>query len=507
MAESPSPVALSLTSGRRLAGNVVWNLAGQGVPLLVAVVAIPLLVGALGTERFGVLTLAWLLIGYFTVFDLGLSRALTKLIAERLGAGEGEAVPPLVWTAVAAVVALGALAGLLVAALTPWLTASALRIPAALQSEARGAFWLLALALPVVTSTAALRGVLEAYQAFGAASVVRLAMGLATFLGPLVVLPFSQRLEWVVLTLVVGRVAAWAAHLALCARVVPGLWRARRLCPAVLPALLRFGGWLTVSNLISPLLVYLDRFLIGALLSMAAVAYYAAPYDLVTKVLVVPTALVGVLFPAFATSFAHDPLRAARLFDRGLQYLLLVLFPGCVLLVALAHEGLGLWLGADFARHSTAALQWLTIGVFVNSLAHVPFALVQAAGRPRLTALLHVVELPLYLVVAVWLIGAFGVEGAAAAWALRVSVDALCLGGMVAWLVPGAARALGRIAPALAVALALLVSAAAPVELAHKVLFLAGALLGWAWLAWRVLLEPQERARLGARLGASLRFG
>ena len=77
-----------LASGPRLARNTLWSLLGQGAPLLAALVTIPVLVRNLGTERFGILTLIWMVIGYFSVFDLGLGRALTKLVAAKLGAGK-----------------------------------------------------------------------------------------------------------------------------------------------------------------------------------------------------------------------------------------------------------------------------------------------------------------------------------------------------------------------------------------------------------------------------------
>src|SRR5437773_8518685 len=82
-----------LRSGRLLARNTVWNLLGNGAPMLVAVFCIPILIKGLGTDRFGVLTLAWALIGYASLFDLGLGRALTQLVARKLGAGEEHDVP------------------------------------------------------------------------------------------------------------------------------------------------------------------------------------------------------------------------------------------------------------------------------------------------------------------------------------------------------------------------------------------------------------------------------
>jgi len=83
---------INLTSGRRLARNVLWNLLGTGAPLLVALFAIPLLIEGLGTERFGVLLIAWMVVGYFSLFDMGLGRALTKLVAEKLGKGTGDEI-------------------------------------------------------------------------------------------------------------------------------------------------------------------------------------------------------------------------------------------------------------------------------------------------------------------------------------------------------------------------------------------------------------------------------
>lgn len=76
--------------GSLLAHNTLLNFIGQAVPLLVGVVTIPFIVQGLGTERFGLLSLAWVILGYFTIFDLGLGRATTNFVAEALGKGEDD---------------------------------------------------------------------------------------------------------------------------------------------------------------------------------------------------------------------------------------------------------------------------------------------------------------------------------------------------------------------------------------------------------------------------------
>ena len=486
-------VTRSLTSGRLLARNTLWNLLGQGAPLLVAGVSIPILIHYLGTDRFGVLTLAWVIIGYFSLFDLGLGRALTQLVAHRLGADQHEGTPALVWTALLLMFALGCVGTLILGLLSLWLVTSVLKIPASLQGESLHAFWVLAAAIPVVISTTGLRGVLEAHQRFGLSNAVRVPSGFFTYLGPVLVLPFSRSLFWVVAVLMVGRIVSGLAYLVLCIRIMPTL-RKVALDRQTVGPLFRFGGWMTVSNVVGPLMTYMDRFLIGAVISIAAVAYYATPYEMVTKLLVIPGAIAGVLFPAFSTSFVSDRIRTALLMSRGIKYLFLALFPFSLAIVALAHPGLTAWLGAAFAGHSTRVLQLLAVGVFFNSLAQIPFALVQGAGRPDLSAKLHLIELPLYLALLWFAVGAFGIEGAAMAWTVRAALDMLVLFVLAFRLIPTQQESIRRMVLALGAALAVFAIAGLTNRLALQLAWLFVALLGFALVGWFRILSPEERA-------------
>ena len=488
-----------LTHGRLLARNTVWNLGGQVAPLVVAIFVIPLLIKELGTDRFGVLTLAWVVIGYFSLFDLGLGRALTQLVAKKLGAQQEVEIPALVWTGLILMLIMGLVGTLVVSLLSPWLVQYVLKIPRALQPETLNAFYLLALSIPVVISTAGLRGLLEAYQRFGLTNLVRIPMGMFTFLGPLLVLPFSHSLLPVVGILVIGRLIAWIVHLILCFYVLPTLDRSVVLHLTMVRQLIRLGSWMTITNIVGPFMVYLDRFLIAGLLTMAAVAYYATPYEVVTKLLIIPGALVGVLFPAFSSSYAQDREHAALLFGRGVKYTFLCLFPISLLIVSLAYEGLDLWLGVEFAKNSTRVLQWLTVGVFINSLAQVAFALVQGAGRPDLTAKLHLIELPFYLLTAWWLIGIYGIEGAAIAWVARIVVDTIFLFGMAKHFLPIKASIIRYKMLAIGVAILALTIASLQVSLIIKGVFLLLTISAFILAAWFLILTLDERVMIGNR--------
>jgi O-antigen/teichoic acid export membrane protein len=217
------------------------------------------------------------------------------------------------------------------------------------------------------------------------------------------------------------RLAALAAHWGVSRKLWPALTGLGR------PGgreLLGYGAWLTVSNVVGPLMVYIDRFVIGALLAVSWVAYYAAPYEVVTRLWLIPAALTGVLFPAMVAASAD---RLAALYRGGIKTVLIAVAPLALLGGVFAADWLAAWLGDEFASRSVRVAQILILGAAVNCLAYLPFTLLQARGRADLTAKAHLAELPIYLALLWMLVARWGIEGAAAAWSLRCTADAVVL--------------------------------------------------------------------------------
>src|SRR6185369_13342225 len=232
----------------------------------------------------------------------------------------------------------------------------------------------------------------------------------------------SRSLVPIVAALLLARVAGLIAHFWATFRAMPDLRSQIAFDYQQARPVLHFGGWITVSNLVSPLMANMDRFLIGSLLSIGAVTYYSAPFDMVTKLFLLVGALGSVLFPAFTMSHINDRARMVLLLRRGLKYVFLAVFPLIFVIVAFAPEGLRLWLGGNFGEESGAVLRWLALGVLVNSLSLIIALLIQAAGRPDITAKFHLIELPIYLGLVWWLIRTHGIDGAALAWSARITL-------------------------------------------------------------------------------------
>jgi len=488
--------ATNLTGGRLLARNTLLSIAGEAAPLALGLIAIPILVRELGVDRYGVLTLSYLVVGYLSLFDLGLGRAATQQISDAIGTGETDRIPAIFWTSMMLMFVLGICAAAILIGTSHWLVYTVLNIPASMRAESVGVFLVLGAVLPFVLSGACSMGTLASFQRFDLTTAVGAATGVYSFTAPLAVLFFTHNLVWIVAILVMGRLAAWTVGLTLCLRLFPGLAKNIRPSRKSLGPLMSFGGWITVTGLTSPLMVNFDRFVIGSMLSIAAVSYYSVPYQIVNKLPMLPGAMSGVLFPAFSATARTDPDRAAILFERASRYALLALFPGVLVLFFFSREILTIFFGIGFAQHGSAVMRWLLIGILMNGLAFIPYSLVQAANRPDLTAKFHIAEAPIYFLALFLLLPRFGVAGAAVAWTLRVTLDAAALFAAAAMILPTTRAVIGRIACLAVIASAVVAGGAMLPRLEYRIVCAAAALLIYAVIGWYRVLDPTERAML-----------
>jgi O-antigen/teichoic acid export membrane protein len=415
-----------MTDFRPIVANAGWNLLSLSLPLLAGLVAVPFLVKQLGAERFGLLSLGWILIGYFGLFDLGLGRALTKMVAERWTGQPDSALDNLCSTGLALGATAGLAGGLLVAAVActskVWLEGWS----PTLLDEARIAMVIVGAGVLPSVGAAVLGGILEGFQRFKALTAIRMPAGVLLFAAPCLSAWFTPRLDIAVAALTLSRWMILLAHLALCRATVQLSWSNVQFRDWTRP-LMHFGGWLTVSNVVGPVIVYLDRFIIGALLPPTRLAYYTAPFEMVSRLLVVPMALTRALFPALANAQGNDTAQARTLRGKAFKLTAALVLPAAMAGIVVAHPLLKLWLGDEFALHGNRAMQILLVGFALNALAQIPMVAMHGHGLARQTATLHLVELPLYALLLYAMVRAHGLEGAALAWSARGALDLVAL--------------------------------------------------------------------------------
>ncbi len=417
----------NLVQGKLLAKNSVISFFGFSIPMIIAVFAVPLIIKGIGIDRFGVLLIVWATVGYFNFFDIGISRALTKYLAEILGSGKLEDVAPLIWSGLSLLLIFGLIGMLIGIAITPFLVEDLLKIPIELVEETLNTFYLLSLTIPLVILTSGLRGILQAQQKFVIISILRSALGIISFASPLVVLPFSKNLFIIVLALSSGRLLIFFMYFIYCLITTKEMRGKFEIHTSIIPRFLTFGSWSTLSSVVNMLIYHIDRFLIGSILSITAVAYFATPQEIIQKITLIPNSLIGVIFPAFSTMYMKDNYKVRLLFYRSVKFTYLVVFPIVLIIIGLAENILFFWLGEEFARNSTFILQMLTLGFFINSSSQLTYTLIHSAGRPDLTAKISLIEMPLYLLFFVVSLKFFGLKGAATMFVIRIFIDAIVL--------------------------------------------------------------------------------
>lgn len=412
--------------GSSITKNTIYNLLGYGAPMLIAVLTIPILVKGLGTERFGVLSLAWIVIGYFSFFDFGIGKSLTKIIAEKIGRNQLNEIPDLFWTSLILMFGVSFFIVSLLTFFVPSIV-NLINISEELKPEFIDTFYILVFSIPIVSTTAGLRGVLEAYQKFGMINIIRIFLGAFTFLVPMICCLFTTNIFWIVLILILLRIIVWVIYLNQCLNVNNDLKQKLVFKYIVIKPIIKFSFWITVTNIVGPVISNVDRFFIGALISVEAVAYYATPYEVITKLLLIPNALVLVLFPIFSASFSNTPDISKKLFYTGMKFTYIILYPIILIIVSFSYQGINLWLGPEFASQSTVILQILAIGILFNAISYIPFNFFQGVGMANIPAVLNLIELPFYLAL-MWIsIKNLGIEGAAYVWLLRIIIDTVLI--------------------------------------------------------------------------------
>jgi len=250
--------------------NTTYNLFGSIVPLAASLVTIPIYLSLIGEARYGVLAIAWLLLGYFGLFDLGLGRATAQRIAASVNRTSSERAQTF-WTALSLNVGLGIIGGLLIWPAASYFFGNVFKIEDALRPEVLSAVPWLILAVPIATLSGVLTGALQGRERFLELSLISVSSTLLFQLLPLAaVVLWGANLGVILPAVVFARLFTLVILFERCGRHV-FIGHAVTFVHAEAGQLLRFGGWVTVTSFVGPMLVVLDRLIIGAIAEAKAV--------------------------------------------------------------------------------------------------------------------------------------------------------------------------------------------------------------------------------------------
>lgn len=431
--------------------HTTFNLVGAILPLAISLISIPIYLNLIGEARYGLLAIAWLLLGYFGLFDLGLGRATAQRIGS-LRTGTGNQRATAFWTALLVNLGLGILGGLIIWPVAHYIFESAINVDANLRPEILATVPWLALSVPFATLSGVLNGALIGREKFLGLNIVSvIGASLFQLLPLLAVLIWGPELNVIIPVVLLSKALTLIAlfhrcHHHICSghRIAFEMTEATRL--------LKFGGWVTITSIVGPMMVIFDRIIIGIVSGAAAVTLYTIPFQLGERTTILARSVATALFPRFS---GLEETERGRMAHEGQSALIAIMTPITVIGILLIEPFLSIWISSEFSNDAGLIGIIILTGFWANSIAVIPYALIQARGRPDLVAKLHLSEVLPYFLMLYLGLHFLGLLGAALAFSLRASVDSLLL----CWIASQLRSSLALIiAPALTICMVISVS-------------------------------------------------
>jgi len=403
--------------------NTIYNLVGTAIPTVLALATVPAYLKLIGPDRYGVLAIAWLILGYFGVFDLGLGRATSQRISALRDASPDERATAF-GTALVANLVVGLIGAAVLWPAAYYLFQNEMKVTPALRDETLAALPLLALAVPVATTMGVFSGAMMAREKFLLSNRISvtstslfqlLPLAAAWFVGP----NMSLLLATSIAARLVGCLMYWRE----CNREFGGdAWR--RFDRGQLRQLLSYGGWITVTSLVGPVIIMIDRFAIGAMLGSYWVTVYAVPMQITGRLANIPQALGNAMFPRLALAEGDE---ARKMIRDGMGVVFAVMTPIVAGGYVLMENGLDIWVGTKIGTAAAPVGRLLLLAVWMQSLGVIAWVRLQARGRPDILAFVQMGELVPFLIGLYFAIHGMGVVGAALAYFLRLLFDVTLL--------------------------------------------------------------------------------
>jgi O-antigen/teichoic acid export membrane protein len=365
--------------------NSLWNLSGSALPSIAALVTLPLLIGALGVEGFGIVTLIGSVIGYFAILDINLNAGAIKYLAEYHASGDRKRFAETFWFGIMFYGLLGLAGAAIIYFGAELLVGRFFEVSTAVYDDTVLAFQIGALGFALSQTQNYLITVPQALQRYDRSAqseaffgiLVNVASVGAAFAG------------WGISGVIAIRVAVSALNVAYLAWLIKRFdlsmgfrWPRKD----VRAALTSFSAYAYLSKLASTLHQHGDKLIVGALAGPIAVTFYTVPAMLASRILGLTYRLSSVIYPRASAIAATERIHELRpIYLGAMRYITYINLVALGVIVLAGEEFLRRWVGEEFVAQGYPVLVLITLGLLVDSLTNIPSLVNDALGHPQVT--------------------------------------------------------------------------------------------------------------------------
>jgi O-antigen/teichoic acid export membrane protein len=405
--------------------NSLLNIMGVTLPLYFAYFSIPELMETLKEENFALLLFMWSIVGYFGIFDFGVGKALVYKISNQDKNSYGE-ISGLIKAGLFIIVLTSMIGVLLLSmfaffGIERWYEFESIEL-----EDAVNAFALIAFSIIPTSISNGLRGALEGLNKFKESNINRTLVGTGMFLSPLVAVYFHGE-SLVMMALYLSMVRVLTMFFLLYSLRFYIFIKPNESLKINSEKILNYSMWNSLSILLGSLMIYGDRFVVGAVVGMASLSFYSTPQEGLMKLIVIPGAIASALFYDYASKRGEYDIKLKN--KMFWSQAIIGTFMALIIIVIYiwAPVFLPYWIDEEFFEKSYTIIMIMSFGIFFGSIGLIPYTFLSSIGEVKIIGIVQIIQFPLFFILLYFLSKEFQLLGAAFAWSFRFFIDFLIL--------------------------------------------------------------------------------
>lgn len=410
---------------RQLGVTSFFNGVNQVAIAVIGIILSPFIVSGLGYEIYGIYSVFLLILGVSALFDLGFGKALVKYAAEYTVTGDSKLFSNLFWFFFWVQSSIGVLIGVLLFFNSEGLTHFLFK--SNFNYDVVNAFRCISFVIPFILLISSVRSVLEGLLFFKFVNLMKFILNSSLFLVPAVCLFFGiSNLLYIVFFITAVRFFVFFVSFLFLVSKIPFLLVEFNLIgyKGIDARILKFTGWVALTNLIVPVIGQLDKLMLSTFRSPSEVTFYSLPLDLINGLYIIPNSIMIVLYPLFSKIF-NDINTLNKIAKLISKILFIIMFPLSLLLSTFSFEILKLWQGLTVAINSKFVMQFISITIPLTAISWVYSNILLALGYSKILAFNLSIQLLIFTPLLYFSINSFGLKGATFIISLRLTCEAL----------------------------------------------------------------------------------
>lgn len=363
----------------RIVNNVFYGAMTWVFPVILSLVATPVIVRALGVETYGIYALVLGLISYS--FSFGIGRAATKYIAEYRISGEQAKIRGVISVTLVLGVVLGVFGVLLLFGTAEFLVTDVLRITETSRETTILAVYVSSAVIFVAIINQIFGSFVQGVQRFDLYSKLFNLNSFFLLSGNLLLAlagyGLLELLWWNLASLSLSTIFFFIA-----AKATVPEFRIGRFDRSSAKTVVAYTAGIVGYQVLANLLLLFERGWITRRFGSESLAFYAVAMSIGLYIHGFATSLLLTVSP-LTSETQNDPERLLRLYRRSTKLIAFIVAFLCTMVVVHSRDFLLLWIGPDFAAEADGLLRIHTVTFGLLSIAGVAWFMREGLGVPK----------------------------------------------------------------------------------------------------------------------------